>query len=46
MPAGPKTAKLANQGLREYVEDRLSGQIRLPDGAIVADGERCRSGER
>jgi hypothetical protein len=33
----PKTAKLAaNQRLREYVEDRLSGQIRMPGGAIVA----------
>lgn len=33
----PKTAKLvANQELREYVEDRLSGQVRLPDGVIVA----------
>ena len=33
----PKTAKLAaNQRLREYVEDRLSGQIRMPSGVIVA----------
>ncbi|MBO0611320.1 IS30 family transposase [Myceligenerans salitolerans] len=33
----PKTAKLAaNQRLREYVEERLSGQIRMPSGQIVA----------
>lgn len=33
----PKTAKLVtNQPLREYVEDRLSGQIRLPSGVAVA----------
>jgi len=33
----PKTAKLAeNQRLREYVQERLSGQVRRPDGTAVA----------
>ncbi len=33
----PKTAKLAdNDRLREYVQERLSGSVRRPDGAIVA----------
>lgn len=33
----PKTAKLAeNERLREYVEDRLSGQITMPGGDAVA----------
>jgi IS30 family transposase len=33
----PKTAKLvANQRLREYVQERLSGQVRRPDGTPVA----------
>ena len=33
----PKTAKLAhNERLREYVQDRLAGQVRRPDGTIVA----------
>jgi IS30 family transposase len=33
----PKTAKLAsNPRLREYVQERLSGSIRRPDGTIVA----------
>jgi transposase-like protein len=33
----PKTAKLvANERLREYVQQRLSGQVRRPDGAAVA----------
>ena len=33
----PKTAKLvSNQRLLRYVEDRLSGQIRLPSGVTVA----------
>ncbi|QAY63210.1 IS30 family transposase [Xylanimonas allomyrinae] len=33
----PKLAKLAtNARLREYVEDRLAGQIRMPNGAVVA----------
>lgn len=32
----PKTAKLvANQRLREYVQERLSGAVRLPDGSAV-----------
>ena len=32
----PKTAKLAeNARLREYVQDRLSGQVRRPDGTPV-----------
>jgi len=32
----PKTAKLvANEGLRDYVQQRLSGQVRLPDGATI-----------
>lgn len=32
----PKTAKLAaNDRLREYVQERLSGEVRRPDGAIV-----------
>jgi IS30 family transposase len=33
----PKTAKLvANQQLRDYVQERLSGQISRPDGAVEA----------
>ena len=33
----PKTAKLAlNDRLREYVQERLSGQVRRPDGTPVA----------
>mgnify|MGYP001080603839 FL=1 len=33
----PKVAKLAvNPRLREYVQDRLSGAVRRPDGTIVA----------
>jgi IS30 family transposase len=33
----PKVAKLAaNDGLREYVQDRLGGKIARPDGEIVA----------
>ncbi len=32
-----KTAKLvANAGLRDYVQERLSGQVRRPDGVAVA----------
>jgi IS30 family transposase len=32
----PKEAKLVtNPGLREYVQDRLAGNVRRPDGAIV-----------
>jgi IS30 family transposase len=35
--ARPKVAKLvANDQLREYVQDRLSGMIRTPDGAVAA----------
>ncbi len=33
----PKSAKLvANDRLREYVQERLSGQVRRPDGTLVA----------
>ncbi|MFM8894662.1 MAG: transposase, partial [Actinomycetales bacterium] len=33
----PKAAKLVtNDRLREYVQERLAGQVRRPDGAIVA----------
>src|SRR5215207_9707082 len=33
----PKTAKLvANERLREYVQERLSGEVRRPDGTPVA----------
>jgi IS30 family transposase len=33
----PKTAKLVSNGrLREYVQDRLAGSVRRPDGTIVA----------
>ena len=33
----PKTAKLvANQRLREYVQDKLAGVVRGPDGQVVA----------
>jgi IS30 family transposase len=33
----PKTAKLAeNERLRDYVQDRLCGQLRRPDGTAVA----------
>src|SRR3954464_10956270 len=33
----PKTAKLAADGrLREYVQDRLAGKVRRPDGTVVA----------
>ena len=32
----PKTAKLAaNEQLREYVQERLSGQVRRPDGTAL-----------
>ena len=32
----PKTAKLvSNYGLREYVQERLAGNVRRPDGTIV-----------
>ena len=37
MARRPKTAKLvANERLREYVQERLSGQVRRPDGTPVA----------
>jgi IS30 family transposase len=37
MARRPKTAKLvANDRLREYVQDRLSGQVRRPDGTTAA----------
>ena len=33
----PKTAKLVdNDRLREYVQERLSGAVRRPDGTAVA----------
>jgi IS30 family transposase len=33
----PKTAKLVNNDrLREYVQDRLAGNVRRPDGTIVS----------
>lgn len=36
----PKTAKLAaNQALREYVQQRLSGQVQTPDGRVVPGPE-------
>ena len=36
----PKTAKLAtNERLREYVQERLSGQVRRPDGTVVPGPE-------
>ena len=37
VPAGPKTAKLvANERLRDYVQDRLAGVSGTPDGAPVS----------
>ena len=39
----PKTAKLAGNGrLREYVQERLSGSVRRPDGTIVAGPKDAR----
>ena len=39
----PKTAKLVtNDRLREYVQDRLAGSVRRPDGTIVAGPPRRR----
>jgi IS30 family transposase len=36
----PKTAKLvSNPRLREYVQERLSGSVRRPDGTVVAGPE-------
>ncbi len=36
----PKTAKLAgNDRLREYVQERLAGNVRRPDGTVVAGPE-------
>jgi IS30 family transposase len=36
----PKTAKLmSNPRLREYVQERLSGRVRRPDGTVVAGPE-------
>src|SRR3954470_1339674 len=38
MACRPKTAKLvADERLRDYVQDRLAGQVRRPDGTAVAD---------
>jgi len=37
MARRPKTAKLiADERLREYVQDRLAGQVRLPDGTAMS----------
>jgi len=37
MARRPKTAKLvADERLREYVQDRLAGHVRLPDGTAVS----------
>ena len=42
VPGAPKAAKLAvNEPLRRYVEDRLSGAVRRPDGTC-ADGPQVR----
>ena len=39
----PKTAKLVgNDRLREYVQERLSGSVRRPDGTIVAGPQDAR----
>ncbi|GAA1590374.1 hypothetical protein GCM10009789_50040 [Kribbella sancticallisti] len=36
----PKTAKLVGDDrLREYVQERLDGSVRRPDGTIVAGSE-------
>jgi IS30 family transposase len=36
----PKTAKLVdNEQLREYVQERLAGSVRRPDGVIVIGPE-------
>jgi DNA invertase Pin-like site-specific DNA recombinase len=36
----PKTAKLAaNEDLRQYVQDRLAGEVERPDGSAVAGPE-------
>jgi IS30 family transposase len=41
----PKTAKLLdNHWLREYVQDRLVGNVRRPDGTIVPRVRRRRRG--
>jgi IS30 family transposase len=40
MAARPKTARLAaDQALREYVAERLAGQVRRPDGTAAAGPE-------
>jgi IS30 family transposase len=45
--ARPKTAKLtADDRLREYVQDRLSGVIRTPDGKLVPGPETRWNGRR
>jgi IS30 family transposase len=39
----PKTAKLVgNERLREYVQDRLAGELRHPDGTVVPGPETVR----
>jgi len=36
MARRPKTAKLAaNEGLRDYVQERLAGHVRRPDGTVA-----------
>jgi transposase-like protein len=43
----PKTAKLAgNDRLREYVQERLPGSVRRPDGTIVAKDARVEGTEQ
>jgi transposase-like protein len=43
MSRRPKTAKLAaNEWLREYVQERLSGQVRRPDGTGCRGPQRHR----
>lgn len=43
----PKTAKLAaNQALREYVQQRLSGRVQTPDGRVVPGPEVPWTGRR
>ena len=43
----PKTAKLVNnERLREYVQDRLAGNVRRPDGTIIELHRRIARGFR
>ena len=42
----PKTAKLvANERLRDYVQERLAGQVRRPDGTPVRAGDGAVEGQ-